>query len=773
MSLLFFTFMEETKEMNNMYNLFRSCIYIFLIIEIIINLPIQIGNPILLFVEKIIIAFKVFNSVTSCKVIELICIMITCIGTRASKKMVWNAKTMVLYPLCMGLTCMCVCIIAHSTSSNILAKAIYIVATISSTMLIHVALDNIAKHYSHDVGKDRFNFENESFEQATKKIENEYSVNIPMLYYHKGKMHNGWINVINPFRGTWVVGTPGSGKTFSVIEPFMRQHAKKGFSMVVYDFKFPTLAKKLFYFYCKNKKYGHTPKNCEFRIINFTNVEYSNRVNPIQKKYIDSIAAASETAETLFLSLQKGGGEKKGGSDAFFQNSAVNFLAAIIYFFVNFHIVGWLGGKKLNHYVMFGNQKLKVIIRNWHDYQLIDDFNNVIIDFIDNEGNNVSLDKDGLPVKLENFSYIDVNGQPIVLGREFYENEEGKEVVPDTMTGEYSDMPHVLTFLSMEYNDIFDVLLQDLEIMPLVQPFKSALDNKAGEQLEGMVGTLRVMTSRLVTKESFWVFTGDDFDLKVSDPDNPSYLVIANDPEKEQITGSLNALILNRLITRVNSGYGKNIPVSIIADELPTIYFHKIDRLIGTARSNKVAVTLGFQELPQLESDYGKIGMEKVVTVCGNVLAGSARSKNTLEWLQNDLFGKVKQLSKSITITDSKTSTTISEKMDNLVPAAKISDMPTGWLCGQTARDFVKTDIIGGSDFDLQNSEEFQTNKFFCKTNFDMKQIKKEEEHYVDIPIFYKFADETEKNVVLNQNYQRINQEVEDLINELLGKNNK
>ena len=97
------------------------------------------------------------------------------------------------------------------------------------------------------------------------------------------------------------------------------------------------------------------------------------------------------------------------------------------------------------------------------------------------------------------------------------------------------------------------------------------------------------------------MFTGDDFDLKISDREHPSYLVIANDPEKEQVIGSLNALVLNRLVTRVNSK--GNIPVSIIVDELPTLYFHKIDRLIGTARSNKVAVTLGFQELPQLEAD--------------------------------------------------------------------------------------------------------------------------------------------------------------------------
>ena len=162
--------------------------------------------------------------------------------------------------------------------------------------------------------------------------------------------------------------------------------------------------------------------------------------------------------------------------------------------------------------------------------------------------------------------------------------------------------------------------MQDDKIASLMAPFKSAYENKANDQLEGMVGTLRVNAARLVSPEAYWIFTGDDFDLKISDRENPSYLVIANDPEKEQVIGSLNALVLNRLITRVNSK--GNITVSIIVDELPTLYFHKIDRLIGTARSNKVAVTLGFQELPQLEADYGKVGMQKIITTCGNIFMG-------------------------------------------------------------------------------------------------------------------------------------------------------
>jgi hypothetical protein len=299
-------------------------------------------------------------------------------------------------------------------------------------------------------------------------------------------------------------------------------------------------------------------------------------------------------------------------------------------------------------------------------------------------------------------------------------------------------------------------------------PFQSAYKNKANDQLEGMVGTLRVNAARLVSPEAYWVFTGDDFDLKISDRDNPSYLVIANDPEKEQVIGSLNALVLNRLITRVNSK--GNLPVSIIVDELPTLYVHKIDRLIGTARSNKVAVTLGFQELPQLEADYGKVGMQKIITTCGNIFMGAARNKETLEWAQNDVFGKAKQTSTSISINDQKVSTSISERLDYLIPAAKIADMATGWLAGQAARDFTPTDRRSMDKFDIEQSDEFKTSKYFCKTDFDMKRIAAEEAQYRDLPKIYRFKDSREKEILLNRNFKRVNREVAAMIASLLGK---
>lgn len=785
---------EETKEQIQIYNSFRAAIYVFLIIEIIINGPLGLGNPIVLRFAQLMAKMGVFNTVIGCKALELLFIGLTCIGTKAKKDMKFNLKTMVIIPLVAGFSLILLCLLVHpgewggwfgSLSFN---RAIYVLTSILGTMLVHQGLDATSKYYNHKLGKDRFNFENESFEQSQTMVANRYSVNIPMIFYWKGKMRKGWINVVNPFRGTWVVGTPGSGKTFSVIEPFIRQHSLKGFAMVVYDYKFPTLAKMLYYHYLKNKKYGNVPERCGFRIVNFTDVEYSNRVNPIQAKYIDSLAAASETAQTLVESLNKGGGQSKGGSESFFKNSAVNFLAAIIYFFVNYHPTGFKDGRRLKRYCLWRDgspEGRKLLLRQvkWHDMIAVTDGmenpadnGKVILDFIDHGGFSVCVDQDNFQVEItDGFSYVDSEGKKVVIEKVWYEDEDGNAVEPDTITGEFSDMPHVLAFLGRSYDQVFTILMQDPKIMSLMAPFQSAYKNGAMDQLEGMVGTLRVDAARLVSPEAYWVFSGDDFDLKVSDPANPSYLVIANDPEKEQVVGALNALILNRLITRVNSK--GNLPCSIIIDELPTLYVHKVDRLVGTARSNKVAVTMGFQEIPQLEEDYGKVGMQKIISTCGNVFAGQARYKDTLTWLQNDILGKNKQISKSVSVNDNKVSTSYSEKMDYMVQASKIADMATGWICGQTARDFTKTDEGSLHGVNIEEMEEFKTTKFFCKTNFDMERIEKEHSFYKDCPKIYIFADENapeeekraNRNLHLMRNFNRINEEVDAMIKELMS----
>lgn len=719
--------MEESKEIQSLYKIFRMSVYISIGIEFFMYTldPVALDymNGIIVTFHDKLKSIPIYNNIFLSKITTIVLLCIASMGTKAKKNLEFNAKKMVVIPLSCGLVMVIASIIIfyiegetrwyHIRSTS----WIYMAPSLYGVMMMNVALDNISKYFKDGLIKDKFNFENESFKQMENKDENQYSVNIPMRYYYRGKFRHGFVNIVNPFRGTFVVGTPGSGKTFSVIEPFIRQHSEKGFAMVVYDYKFPTLATKLYYQYRKNQHLDKVPKGCQFNIINFVNVEYSRRVNPIQQKYIPNLAAASETAETLLESLQKGK-KDSGGADQFFQTSATNFLAACIYFFVNYD-------------------------KKPYD----EDGNELVAEY--------KTDKDTLHRKL--------------TGRVFKDNTMQEKVQPAYWLGRYSDMPHVLSFLNHSYEEIFEVLETDPEVYPLLASFVTAYQNKAMDQLEGMIGTLRVQISRLATKEAYWVFSGDDFDLKVSDPKHPSYLLIANDPDMESIIGALNAMILNRLVTRVNSGMGKNVPVSIIADELPTLYFHKIDRLIGTARSNKVAVTLGFQELPQLEADYGKTGMQKIITTNGNIIAGSARAKETLDWLSNDIFGKVVQMKKGVTIDRDKTSINYNENVDSLVPAAKISDLPTGWICGLTARDFTETKTGRDGSMNIQESKEFETAKFFCKTNFDMEKIKEEEADYKNYPIpkYYEFESTDARERVLYANFERINQEVKEMVGKI------
>ena len=239
---------EETREQQQMYNYFRSCIYIFLIIEIIMNLPIAADNRVTQFILDLLDRFPVFTSVSGCKMVELVCICVVCIGTKAKKALKFNVKTMVIYPVLAGLTLVGLCFLFHQMGFGMswmgfpANRILYAVCSVVGTMLVHQGLDGIAKYYNYKVGDDRFNFENESFQQSEVLASNDYSVNIPMIYYWKRKMHKGWINIINPFRGTIVLGTPGSGKSYAVVNNFIKQQIEKGFSLYCYDFKYPDLS---------------------------------------------------------------------------------------------------------------------------------------------------------------------------------------------------------------------------------------------------------------------------------------------------------------------------------------------------------------------------------------------------------------------------------------------------------------------------------------------------------------------------------------------------
>lgn len=647
--------MEESKELQKLYGFMQAFIYITVCIEILLFVHFPFSENITPFLSKLA-KIPIYSNILYSKLFTFFIIMVTCIGTRSKKDLELDPTKRIIFPLIFGFIMffgsVCFLFFKEKGENGLEWYNIaYIILSIIGAILINSALDNISKRIKSNFMKDRFNIENESFEQSKDKVETEYSVNIPMKFFYNRKWHNGWLNICNCFRGTFVIGTPGSGKSFSVINSFIRQHSAKGFAEVVYDFKFPELAKIAYYNYQKNKQLGKIPNNFKFNVINFSDIEYSRRINPLKREYIEILADATETAEALYESLQKGD-KGSGGNSDFFKTSAVNLLAASIYF--------------------------------WSRYE----------------------------------------------------------------NGKYSDLPHVLAFLNQEYDVLFKVLFSEPELKSLVSPFEAAYKSGAVDQLEGQMASLKVQLSRLATKESFWVFSGNDFNLKVSDKTDPSYLIIANNPKTQSMNSALNALIINRLTRLVNTK--GNYPTSIIVDECPTLYFYQLATLLSTARSNKVSICLGLQELPQLEEQYGKATAKTITSIIGNTLSGQAKAPETLDWLQK-LFGKVKQVKEGVTIRRNETTINMNEQMDFVIPASKISSLQAGTLVGQVALDFGQED-------------NFPTAMYHCKTNLDLKKIKKEEEAYKELPKVYNFGTADNREKLLQKNFKRIYDEVETVI---------
>jgi len=658
--------MQEQQHQIKIYGFLQKAVYAVVALDcaslFYLNADVPVVSNLLKNFSKLSFIYPPINA----KFATLILIGLVAVGTKAKKKKDLNVAAEIVIPMILGLVLIFSSLICQNEARDTtlpkvfpgfnLYQVIYAVLSFLGAVILQMGADSISKLMQQKMGKDRWNVEEESFDQNQELITSDVTINIPYLFRYKNKSNKGWMN-INPFRGTMIIGTPGSGKSFGVINPAIRQMIAKGFCLCIYDFKFPDLAQIAYYHYLL-KKSKESDYHYNFHVINLNQVEKSKRVNPFLKKYIQTLAEAQEMAESMVSSLQKGGSSSGGGSEAFFTQSAINFLSSCIYFFATFE------------------------------------------------------------------------------------------------NGKYSDLPHILSFMNRSYKEIFDTLFTNEEIFSLLSPFKTAYDNKAFDQLEGQIGTLKIFLSRLATKESFWVFSGDEVELKITDRDNPSIIVLASDPGTQDINSALYSSVLNRTLRLINSKH--NLPGGIIADEFPTIYIHKIDNIVATARSNKVAVMLGLQEIPQLRQFYKKEVADTISAIVGNILSGSARDKNTLDWLEK-LFGKIKQKSYSQSISQQGTTTSINEKMDNMIPAGKIAALKTGEMVGMIAQ---------GEEND---AEEYKTSAVNGKINLDMKAIQEEEKNYVKIPSYYSFVDKrgnNRKEEVLMTNFRKINKEVELIVNE-------
>jgi hypothetical protein len=490
---------------------------------------------------------------------------------------------------------------------------------------------------------DVFNNENESFQQETKLMENEYSVNLPTKFYYKGKWNNGWINIVNPFRASIVLGTPGSGKSYAIVNNYIKQQIEKGFSMYIYDFKFDDLSTIAYNHLLKHRdKYKVQPK---FYVINFDDPRKSHRCNPLNPDFMTDISDAYEAAYTIMLNLNRSWIQKQGD---FFVESPIILLAAIIWY-------------------------LKI-----------------------------------------------------------YED------------GKYCTFPHAIELLNKKYSDVFTILTSYPELENYLSPFMDAWQGGAQDQLQGQIASAKIPLSRMISPQLYWVMTGDDFSLDINNPAAPKILCVGNNPDRQNIYSAALGLYNSRIVKLINKK--GQLKSSVIIDELPTIYFRGLDNLIATARSNKVAVCLGFQDFSQLIRDYGDKEAKVIQNTVGNIFSGQVVGETAKSL--SERFGKVLQKRQSMTINRNDKSTSISTQLDSLIPASKISTLTQGMFVGSVSDNF---------------EERIEQKIFHAEIVVDNEKVAVETKAYQQIPQILSFVDEQGEDKMKQQiesNYKQIKSDI-------------
>jgi hypothetical protein len=507
-------------------------------------------------------------------------LMISLMGAQGKKDEKISWKNITAY-LLLGLSIFFGSSILLTLNFSLEIKAItYMIVTAVGFLLILAGGNLLSRLIKLNLSNDIFNSLNETFPQEERLLTNEFSINLPARYNLKGQIRKSWINIINPFRGLLVIGSPGSGKSWFVIQHVIKQHIEKGFAMFVYDFKYDDLSKIVYNWLQQNKnKYKVEPA---FYVINFDNLSVSHRCNPLDPSSMNDITDATESARTILLGLNREWINKQGD---FFVESPINFVTAIIWF----------------------------------------------------------LRK--------------------------YEN------------GKYCTLPHIIELMQADYDELFPVLNTEPEIEVLVNPFVTAYQNDAMEQLEGQVASAKIGMARLSSPQLYWVLSGNDFTLDINNPEKPKIVCVGNNPEKQQIYGAVLSLYISRLIRQVNrKGMMKS---SLVFDEFPTIYFNNMDSLIATARSNKVATTLAMQDFSQLKKDYGKEQADVIVNITGNIISGQVMGETSK--LLSERFGKIMQDRQSVSVNRMDTSVSHSKQLDSAVPASKIASLSSGEFVGMVA----------------------------------------------------------------------------------------
>ena len=310
--------------------------------------------------------------------------------------------------------------------------------------------------------------------------------------------------------------------------------------------------------------------------------------------------------------------------------------------------------------------------------------------------------------------------------------------------GKYCTFPHAIEFLNRRYEDIFPILTSYPELENYLSPFMDAWLGGAAEQLMGQIASAKIPLSRMISPQLYWVMSDSEFTLDINNPEEPKILCVGNNPDRQNIYGAALGLYNSRIVKLINKkGMLKS---SVIIDELPTIYFKGLDNLIATARSNKVAVCLGFQDFSQLVRDYGDKEAKVVMNTVGNIFSGQVVGE-TAKTL-SERFGKVLQKRQSITINRNDKSTSINTQMDSLIPASKIANLSQGTFVGSVADNF---------------GEEIDQKIFHARIIVDNEKVAAETKAYKKIPVINEFKDADGNDIMqqqIDRNYSQIKADV-------------
>jgi len=294
--------------------------------------------------------------------------------------------------------------------------------------------------------------------------------------------------------------------------------------------------------------------------------------------------------------------------------------------------------------------------------------------------------------------------------------------------------------MQVEYDKLFTILKTEKEIEALINPFVSAYVNDVMEQLEGQIAAAKVAMARLSSPQLYYVLSGNDFTLDINNPKAPKIVCMGNNPQKLQVYGAVLSLYISRLIKMVNKK--GNLKSSLIFDEFPTIYLNNMDSLIATARSNKVATTLGVQDFSQLKKDYGRDQADVIMNITGNIISGQVTGETAKQL--SERFGKIMQDRSSVSINRTDTSISHSKQLDAAIPPSKISSLSSGEFVGMVADD---------------PDNKIELKIFHSSILNDHEALKKEQQTYKPIPVVRQI-----NASIVQKTYLQIKQEMEDLV---------